>query len=747
MISPRCITIATLLLLGHGSFLAAGSAPADGAQIVDVEVGLAGHLKVGYWVPVRVTISGGATGFSGHIEITAPDGDDLEARFVPSTPEALEVAAGQQWAGWRYVKLGRVRGAVRIALRDAEGQVIAKRTARDLAPHPATWQWVVTIGTDMGVRDAAVFLARMRDERVVSSVLTKVTEFPDQWFGYEGVSVLLVPTGTESLLERLSEHQFAALMQWLRLGGRMILSAGHRADKLFAIEHRFHIFRPGTFVEFDEYWKASGLENFAHAAERVQVDKASPLAVFSELRGRILCLEGAGGTDDRALVTQYPVGLGSVTYVALDLDLPPLAGWPARPRLLARLLQTRSEDDGRHSDQDMRQVTHVGFNDLSGQLRAALDQFPGVTLVHFSWIAALLVAYILMMGPIDFFGLRRLGRPQWTWVTFPLIVILFCGIAVWLSRHLKGSVLEVNHVDIVDIDLADQLVRGTTWASIYSPDTTTLSIAVKPVPTWPKPDATTDQRHTGEVLLSWQGLPGSGLGGMNTTTAVDVLRAEYRVRYPRASNTMAVANGPKGPQLEGLPIHTASSKGIVARWTATTSLRADGKLVANSLELLEGVVTNPLDVKLSHCQVCYQNWVYTLERPLAPGASARLGNSQPLDLRWRLTRRSVVGAEEIGSAWQTDDLSDVDRILEILMFYGAAGGRTYTGLSHNYQGFVDLSGLLHSGRAILVGRSKQPASQLRLTTSATADDPNLEAAGKQRHWTYYRIVIPVHVPD
>ncbi len=743
MIFPRCISIATILLLGHGGLLFAGPPASDTAQISNVTIGLDGKLKVGYWVPVRLTISAGSTSFSGHIEFTAPDGDDLLARFVPAAGQTIEVPPHEQWHGWRYVKLGRIRGTIRVALRDADGTIVSEQTVHDLVPHPATWQWAVTIGTDIGIEDAAVFLARMRDERVVSSVLTDVAEFPDHWFGYEGVNVLLVPTGSESLLERLNTQQFAALLRWLRLGGRMVLSAGQRAEELFAPEHRFHVFQPGTFVELDPFWKASGLENFARAAERVQADKQSPLAVFSTIRGRVLCLEGAGGTDDRALVTQYPFGFGDITYVALDLDQPPLAGWPARPRLLARLLQTQSdEDDSRRGDQRMGQMVHVGFNDLSGQLRAALDQFPGVTLVHFSWVAALLVAYILLMGPIDFFGLRRLGRLQWTWITFPLIVLLFCGIAVWLSSRLKGSSLEVNHVDIVDIDLTDHLVRGTTWASIYSADTTKLDIAVKPMPTWPGADVATRgataAQHAGEVLLSWQGLPGTGLGGMNTTAAIDVLPAEYQVHYP-----LELPRDLDQPQIEGLPIHTASSKGIVARWSAATSLQADGKLAANAMDLLEGVVTNPLDVELTHCQVYYKNWAYPLERPLAPGDSARLGNSQPLDLRWRLIRRSVVGAEEIGTTWQHDNLGDINRILEILMFYGAAGGRTYTGLSHSYQGFVDLSRPLHGGRAILVGRCEQPASRLRLTRTAAADSKELGARDARRHWTYYRILIPV----
>ena len=49
---------------------------------------------------------------------------------------------------------------------------------------------------------------------------------------------------------------------------------------------------------------------------------------------------------------------------------------------------------------------------------------------------------------------------------------------------------------------------------------------------------------------------------------------------------------------------------------------------------------------------------------------------------------------------------NVGRIAEMMMFYEIAGGSSYTGLSHNYQGRTDLSDLLTSQRAILVGELK-----------------------------------------
>src|SRR5690606_12861597 len=89
-------------------------------------------------------------------------------------------------------------------------------------------------------------------------------------------------------------------------------------------------------------------------------------------------------------------------------------------------------------------VSHVGYTDLIGQLRAALDQFPAVRLVPFSLVALLIAIYILLIGPLDYLLLRRWGgRFTWTWLTWSMAVIAFCGLAYGLDFWWKGDRLRV----------------------------------------------------------------------------------------------------------------------------------------------------------------------------------------------------------------------------------------------------------------------------------------------------------------
>ncbi len=532
---------------------------------LDVRVGLAGAFKVGHWTPLYVTITAGSSQLAGHLEFQAPDNDDVLTQLDCRSTE-LRIEPGQQWSGWRYVKIGRIRSKLLVTLRGPNGAVVLRRQIPNLIAQPSTALWLLSAGPDVEAEKTIPLLARIQQERVLCGLLKQAHEFPDQWYGYDGVSVLIAATSEAQVLESLSTQQFQALLQWIRLGGRLVLSSSARAPELFSADHAFHILRPGEYVEQAEFWKASGLENFAQAGEPVDPDQMTPLAVFTQLRGRTLCLEGAGGARDRALVQQYPFGFGTITYLALDLDRPPLSGWSARPRLLARLLEPRGADGDSTRGGRNSQVTHLGYQDMTGQLRAALEQFPGVTLVHFSWIAGLLVAYLLLLGPVDFLLLRRIGRPHWTWFTFPLLVLAFTGLSVGLFRHWKGAPLQLNQVEIVDVDVPDKLVRGTTWATIYSPATASLDARFTASPALPS------RLDMSTLLVSWQGLPGTGMGGMNSPAASRTLASRERSQSYGIASPCAAAPAAATPQITHLPLQTASTKSLVARWSGSADV-------------------------------------------------------------------------------------------------------------------------------------------------------------------------------
>jgi hypothetical protein len=119
-----------------------------------------------------------------------------------------------------------------------------------------------------------------------------------------------------------------------------------------------------------------------------------------------------------------------------------------------------------------------------------------------------LIVYLVLIGPADYFLLRRwVRRMEMTWLTLSLVILLFCATAVLLANAWKGNSRRLNQVDLVDVDLESGLTRGTTWANLFTPRTVQFDLGLEPTPPLGKEPT--------EALFAWQGLPGAGLGGMD----------------------------------------------------------------------------------------------------------------------------------------------------------------------------------------------------------------------------------------
>ena len=347
--------------------------------------------------------------------------------------------------------------------------------------------------------------------------------------------------------------------------------------------------------------------------------------------------------------------------------------------------------------------------------------------MEFSWIAGLVVAYLLLIGPGDYLLMKQLRHMHWTWLTFPLVVILLCVTAFVLAQRWRGSRLHVNQVDLVDVDVESDLARACTWTHLYSPSTQVFQLSLQTQ--WPFDPSRVNRAGQ---LFGWQGLPGHGLGGLDTTATAALFSQPYTICY-RGERTDGAA-----PEIRGLPIPVSGSKSLTARWWAELQLDEHPRLSTDDVGLLRGELANPLNVELSDSLVVYENWMYPIDGKWLPGQRMSFDDRKPRNLQWRLARRKVVETKDISTPWDRSSL-DVPRILEVLMFYKAAGGESYTELTNRYQPYLDLSDQLRTGRAMILGRGPGPASDLQ------RDGQSLRA-DVDRQFTYYRVLIPVDKP-
>lgn len=751
-----CVSILRAAIVLFALVLLSGVAWAQTSQpeIVSVRIGMDRLYKLGHWTPVEVTLKGGAQPITGRVEIVVPDCDGVPSRVVTSPSRPIQLSPGQTASAVLYVRFGQEDGSLKVSFRDQAGEAQVDKVYSSVSDvdseHPPVLlsteqQLIVSVGPSIGLDDGLKSFSKSQRERVRFARLEgddAVSRLPTRWYGYEGVSAVVLATNQPDQYRLLENNErLEALDQWVRMGGRLVLFAGAEAPALLAggpAGHPLARFAPGAFDKLVVLQRTSALEQYGESLHPVFPPGAAQgisVPQLVNIRGRIDLRDG-----ETPLVVRTPRSFGEVVFVAADFNVAPLSKWEGRGEFLRKLMNWKTEPDREDGSVGFgRRMTHLGITDLSGQLRGALEQFAGIRVVPFVSVALLIAVYILLIGPGDYFFVKKvLKRMEWTWVTFPIIVVVFSALAYGLARWSKGSQVQINQVDLVDVDVESRFLRGTSWLTLFSPATEAYRFTLRPQL------AGQEETVLHSTTLGWLGLPGSALGGMSNRTAGPAL-------FPQPYEY-----SPDLDALRDVPIPVWASKSLTARYSAESELNIGTDFALDFTGELVGTLTNSLSLPLSDCVLAYERFAYDLKR-IEPGQTVEIGHrTLRVDLSTILNGRRLDFDAEKKSYAQTSTAYDqagydVPGILRQMMFYDAAGGRGYTNLGHDYQRFVDLSGHLATGRAILIGYALQPGDGGNRSAAAAV----LERDGRpveqetpdpkrpDKHWTCYRFVLPV----
>ncbi|MBX7168347.1 MAG: hypothetical protein K1X74_18570 [Pirellulales bacterium] len=708
---------------------------------VGVRVGFDGAYKLGYWTPVEVYLRAGRDKLTGHLDLIVLDGDGAPTRVTTAGQRRFEIPPGETQALRAYVKFGQEDAELTAEFYDDRLGRLRWTFAGNLTSEPEqmlpppiaqSQELWVGVGPSIGIGETIKRLTDDEGRAAVNAVqLPDTSGLPTRWYGYEGVDWLVIATSNADIFRELSPEgaQAAALEQWVAQGGKVLICAGAGAAQALTADRPLARLLPGRFERtearqgFDAVRIGSAIETYADARSPVtglsSADQASAtldVPLFADFDGTALVRSG-----ETPLVIRTAHGFGQVTLVGLDLDRPPWSNWSGRASLVGKLLG-KPTHVAPSAVATMQPGNPYGINDLSGQLSDCLAQFPNVKFVSF-WIIALLIAgYILLIGPGDYFLVKRVfKRIELTWLTSSLIILLVSLGAYFFALWLKGDALHLNQVDVVDVDTRSGMARGTTWANIFSPRMRTYDVGLAPQAL----DNGSPPPH--QMLLSWLGTPGEVLGTMGNSA-----QGLWNRPYAFRANLEAIV---------GLPIQVWSTKAVTGRWQAQTGPLLEGSLTLAADESVAGTLTNRCRLTLHKAWLAAGARAYELGE-LAPGASVNVTRATHwLALRSWLTGKEAIYDDDQQEAIQQGGVFNVAQLdmpntVRRMMFFEAAGGAKATHLTNDYQNHVDLSGHLELQRAIVLAEIDGAAAELR-------DGEQPLQGQNDQHWTYIRFVLPL----
>lgn len=609
------------------------------------------HLfRAGSWTPVFVDIQAGREGLKGtegriDVIVETPDPDDVQTNYTVTVP-LREMGPNAQFTVFTYAKLAAMTSDLKVTLR--YGEQVINQTPQSMNQHTgvdAGHVLYMAIGSrlpalrlsinriELDPNNPNVPNVNIPDDRQHLVFADAIHQLPQRWFGYDGIDLVVLATGKRDFVTRLadndeeSQRRREALAEWVLRGGNLVVCAGRNHDALNALTEietllPVKIARTEPLTKLRAEWLGEGapLGPLPDAPLDVAVFERRPGREATVLMRQLELDEGV--KKGRDLIVQGSAGLGRVTVVAFDLDQRPFTDWKNQRDFWLQLKKRSWQYGAVFHDQNANQNPNMMFDDysqpqLQSQLYSYLENFEEVPVISFGWVALFILIYILVVGPLDYFFLKKVvKRLELTWITFPAVVLLVSAAAYFTAYHIKGNDLRIRKVDLVDLDLtaANPQMVGHTWFTLFSPRIQHYTIGVEPAPgSWaPPPREGTDKAPN--AVVSWLGRPETDRYGART-------RGQSLFR--RAYDYEAAGTG-----LRGVPIQVWSTKSFTGTWlspanpdqpliAATLRHTPDSLDVVGQLTWLPGNTDPAAAPELKEAYLVYNN--RTVKVPLTAG--------------------------------------------------------------------------------------------------------------------------------
>ena len=256
----------------------------------------------------------------------------------------------------------------------------------------------------------------------------------------------------------LSADQQAALRQWLREGGIVIVGGGASASvsgKGFA---------PFTGVMPQAPRQARGvdqalldaLEGGAFAA--ASKDRVSGTVLLSDLTGG---QHTVASLDGKALIDRCSVESGVVYTCAFSLSERPLSSWSGLSGYWQRLLLTC--DRSMYQRIVTKLQNYYDYNDNTYVDSWLLRQMPLDNPDNVALVVGLIAGFVVLSGIGSYLILKKLDRREWMWITVPVLSLVSAVLTLAISGGMQLNKPAVASYAVVRVD-----EEGNTDTNIMS---------------------------------------------------------------------------------------------------------------------------------------------------------------------------------------------------------------------------------------------------------------------------------------
>lgn len=437
----RVATLVGVVALAFGPLALSGAAA--GGLTMNARILLQGHARAGNWAAIEVDLQNDGPPIQG--ELRMDGGTQDNARYAM----AVDLPTGSHQAYVLHAQPPAFGRNVEVNLVQNE-QVVESATVAYLVHD--TNQLVVGV---LAERPAGIVAGLSLPSNAFGAapaiVPLTIADLPGRAEGW-GVLDRLVWQDVDS--NQLSTEQLTALRQWIAAGGRLVIVGGSAGiGTLSAFPDDLLPYRPTATLDIDPTSLIPILGQLPDGATDL------PAMAGTLIHGRALARSG-----DRVVAGDVAYGNGRVTILGVD----PTAGWLGESKNVGAMWRSVLPDrtaDGTLIVQD-------------SQLVQAVIQLPALALPPTIGLLAIIGAYILIIGPINYLILKRLDRRELAWITMPVLVLGFAVASFAYGGFLRGTDIIVNEVAIIRGAPGTTEATAQVYFGIFSPTRSTYQVQV-----------------------------------------------------------------------------------------------------------------------------------------------------------------------------------------------------------------------------------------------------------------------------
>jgi len=449
------------LLVGVLCLLPAAPALAEGeTPVLEVlGVGWDGHVAQGYWSPIRVKVTGGASDVDGLVEVwleTQYQNGPTTTIRSPLASFGQEVSipahSSKELLVWVPAGFGQL-GTIKLT---AGGEELASQSIEFRVTKAPFWPLVGVLSDqdELATQVTRVELPLQGLPTAINVARVGTALIPTHPDYMKGVTGLVVQG---NLASHLTDPQREAIYQWVQAGGHLVLAGGPDSALTAAVLPAEAL--PVTFggaereVDLTPLYQWAGLP--AAGAK-------GPIARMQPQGGQILA-----GTPEQPLVWRTQVGKGMITVLAVDPTLEPLASVGQGMTALWKLALGPTVSDQYANDEYRYQKENEAY--MAQRLRQVIEAMPPAAFPDWKELALWLGGFALLVGPVIHLALWRPKLRRWVWLAVPVASVLVAG-TIYVTGVTVGGRDMIGHaVSHLKIDTDEGSATQSILVGVHAP--------------------------------------------------------------------------------------------------------------------------------------------------------------------------------------------------------------------------------------------------------------------------------------